>query len=75
MILSKLYKEFFKSEKIGGLLLIVCTVISLVLANSVVQTGYIGFWNTLVFDHSLVHWINDGLMVIFFLLIGLELER
>lgn len=75
MILSKLYKEFFKSEKIGGLLLIVCTIISLVLANSVVQTDYIGFWKTLVFDHSLVHWINDGLMVIFFLLIGLELER
>ena len=36
---------------------------------------YVGFWNTPIGGHSLVHWINDGLMAIFFLLIGLELER
>lgn len=51
------------------------TILSLVLANSPWQTNYVNFWSTGVGGHSLVHWINDGLMAIFFLLIGLELER
>lgn len=55
--------------------MIAATVISLCLANSGWATGYIGFWEQPVGSHSLVHWINDGLMAIFFLLIGLELER
>jgi Na+:H+ antiporter, NhaA family len=38
-------------------------------------TAYIDFWNQPVGSHTLTHWINDGLMAIFFLLIGLELER
>jgi NhaA family Na+:H+ antiporter len=46
-----------------------------VLANSSVQTEYIQFWSTNIGHHSITHWINDGLMAIFFLLIGLELER
>lgn len=75
MKLSKLFIEFFKSEKAGGLLLIGCTVVSLILSNSSVQNSYIGFWHTDVNGHSITHWINDGLMAIFFLMIGLELER
>lgn len=75
MILSRLFKEFFSSEKTGGLLLVSCTVISLVLANSPVQSGYSSFWQYELGGHSIVHWINDGLMTVFFLLIGLELER
>ena len=75
MIITKLYKEFFDSEKAGGLTLIACTVVSLIIANSVLGPGYHQFWHTELGGHSLVHWINDGLMTIFFLLIGLELER
>ncbi len=75
MKLSKLFNEFFNSEKAGGLLLIFATVISLILANSAWQTGYLSFWHIDFAGHSIVHWINDGLMAIFFLLIGLELER
>ncbi len=75
MKLTKLFSEFFESEKAGGLILVFVTVISLLLANSSWQTGYIGFWNTDLGGHSIVQWINDGLMTIFFLLIGLELER
>lgn len=75
MKLTYLFKEFFKSEKTGGLLLIIVTIISLLIANSSFGTGYINFWNTYIGGHSIVHWINDGLMTIFFLLIGLELER
>ena len=75
MKLTKLYKEFFDSEKAGGLILVFVTVLSLVLANSAWQTNYINFWHFNLGGHSIVHWINDGLMTIFFLLIGLELER
>ncbi len=75
MILTKLYKEFFNSEKAGGLILIAMTILSLFLANSPWQYGYADFWNLKFGGHTTVHWINDGLMSIFFLLIGLELER
>jgi Na+:H+ antiporter, NhaA family len=72
---SRLFREFFESEKAGGLLLLLVTLISLTLANSPIQASYIGFWETPIGHHSITHWINDGLMTIFFLLIGLELER
>ena len=75
MKLTRLYKEFFNSEKAGGLILVLVTVLSLVLANSPWQYTYTNFWNLEFGGHSIVHWINDGLMTIFFLLIGLELER
>lgn len=75
MILTRLYKEFFNSEKTGGLILISMTVLSLLLANSPLKESYSGFWTSEFGGHTLVHWINDGLMTIFFLLIGLELER
>ena len=75
MKLTKLYKDFFESEKAGGLILIFVTVIPLVLANSTYQSDYIGLWHYEIGGHSITHWINDGLMTIFFLLIGLELER
>lgn len=75
MRLTKLFKEFFDSEKAGGLILIFATALSLILANSQWQGSYTEFWATDWGGHSITHWINDGLMTIFFLLIGLELER
>lgn len=72
---SKLFIEFFESEKAGGMVLIFATLLSLVFANSVWQTEYLNIWHYTFASHSIVHWINDGLMTIFFLLIGLELER
>lgn len=75
MRLSKTFNSFFHSEKAGGIVLLFVTLISLFLANSLFQTQYISFWNTEIGHHSITHWINDGLMTIFFLLIGLELER
>ncbi len=73
--MTRLFNEFFDSEKAGGLVLVFVTVISLGLANSPLQTDYINFWHFEFGGQSIVHWINDGLMTIFFLLIGLELER
>lgn len=75
MKLTQLFNDFFDSEKAGGLILVFVTIISLVLANSPWQTNYINFWHIDLGGHSIVHWINDALMTVFFLLIGLELER
>jgi len=75
MKLTRLFNDFFNSEKSGGLILVFVTALSLGLANSSWQTNYISFWHFDLGGHSIVHWINDGLMTIFFLLIGLELER
>lgn len=72
---TKLFNEFFNSEKAGGLVLMACTALSLLLANSNFGPAYHHFWETSFAGHSLEHWINHGLMTIFFLLIGLELER
>lgn len=73
--LSRTFKAFFDSEKAGGILLLVCTAVSLALANSPVGPAYVAFWHTAVGGLSLELWINDALMAVFFLFIGLELER
>lgn len=73
--LSHTFKQFFESEKSGGIILILCTFISLGLANSPFGESYLHFWHQYVAGLSIEHWINDALMAIFFLLIGLELER
>lgn len=75
MRVTTLFKEFFESEKAGGLILVFVTILSLILANSALQADYINIWHIKLGGLSIVHWINDGLMAIFFLLIGLELER
>ena len=73
--LSNTFQEFFDSEKSSGILLIICTVISLLIANSSGGADYLSLWQTYVGGLSIEHWINDALMAIFFLLIGLELQR
>src|SRR5258707_110518 len=62
-------------KKSGGILLIVCTALSVAIANSPIGSGYLGFWHGEVVGLSLELWVNDALMAVFFLLIGLELER
>ncbi len=75
MKITKLFKSFFESEQSAGLILIGCTLLSLLITNSGAGAGYLAIWETPVAGHRLDHWINDGLMAVFFLLIGLELER
>jgi Na+:H+ antiporter, NhaA family len=75
MKLSRLFVEFFESERATVIILVFVTIISLLLANSQWLPGYTEFRNNDLGGHSLVYLINDGLMSIFFLLIGLELER
>ena len=73
MKITGLFREFFESEKSSGLFLISCTLFSLVLANSAIGSSYLHFWHLNLAGNNLEYWINDGLMTIFFLLIGLEL--
>src|SRR5215203_1471101 len=73
--LSKTFRNFFESKKSGGVLLIICTAVSLLVTNSPAGVGYAGLWHAYVGPLSLEHWINDALMAVFFLFIGLELER
>ena len=73
--LSRTFNEFFKTEKSSGIVLIICTVVSLLLANSSFGGAYLGFWRTSIAGLSIEHWINDALMAVFFLFVGLELER
>lgn len=69
------FTEFFNSEKAGGIMLLIATVVSLLLANSAIGVSYTELWSMYVGPLTLGYWINDGLMAIFFLLIGLELQR
>jgi NhaA family Na+:H+ antiporter len=73
--LSKTFTAFFESEKSSGLFLIACTLLSLSLANSVMGATYLGLWQTKLGGMNIEHWVNDALMAIFFLFVGLELER
>ncbi|MDQ3750583.1 MAG: Na+/H+ antiporter NhaA [Acidobacteriota bacterium] len=73
--LSKTFNNFFNPEKSGGILLLVCTVASLVCTNSVIGENYSSLWQASVSGLSGQHWVNDALMTIFFLLIGPERER
>lgn len=73
--LSRTFSNFFDSEKSSGIFLILCTVLSLLIANSGLGAGYHDFWHQEIAGMSIEHWVNDALMAIFFLFVGLELER
>ena len=74
MNLTKLFSDFVDSEKTAGLLLLLCTILSIALANFI-GPSYTGFWHSDILSRPLEFWINDGLMTVFFLLVGLEMER
>jgi len=83
MRITRVFREFFESEKSAGYVLIIITLISLLLANVFIGPEYpdlfyrkVGFANdTINLKLSIEHWVNDGLMAIFFLMVGLEIER
>jgi NhaA family Na+:H+ antiporter len=75
MTLTDTFLRFARSEQSGGVLLIACTIASLALANSPAGGAWLAFWHLPLGPLSVEHWINDAFMAVFFLLIGLELER
>lgn len=83
LINLKIFSHFFRSSSAGGIILLICVIISLFIANSGWSEGFkeilnleLGF-NTasLHLKYPILLWINDGLMAIFFLLVGLEIKR
>jgi Na+/H+ antiporter NhaA len=76
-------REYLKTEAGGAVLLLLATVAALLWANSPFRDSYEQLWEThlsvqlgeRVLDESLRHWVNDGLMTLFFLLVGLEIAR
>ena len=70
-----LMRRFFESEASGGLILMGVTVLALIAANSPLAEVYFGILKSYVFGLSVLHWINDLLMAVFFLLVGLEIKR
>ncbi|MFA5874767.1 MAG: Na+/H+ antiporter NhaA [Anaerolineales bacterium] len=81
--LTTLFLEFFESEKASGIVLLFSAVAAILVANSPVGETFLNFWHiklgwdvgAIHLRYDIGHWINDGLMAIFFLLIGLEIER
>ena len=77
------FQKFFKLEEAGGILLIACTIVALVWANSPWAASYAALWGqelgfgigSFELKKSLLHWINDGLMALFFFFVGLEIKR
>lgn len=67
--------KFFKSEAASGVLLLGVTMLALVIANSPLSSAYFDSLHAYVAGLSLQHWINDGLMALFFLLVGLEIRH
>lgn len=82
-MMKKIFKEFLELESAGGILLIISAIFALILNNTALEGLYNAFLMTpvtmgigpLLLDKPLILWINDGLMSIFFLLIGLEVKR
>jgi NhaA family Na+:H+ antiporter len=78
-----LFQQFTRLQASGGILLLAATVLALVWANSPWGQSYFALWETylttelgnLALRESLLHWVNDGLMVLFFFLVGLEIKR
>ena len=68
-------QHFLNSEATGGVILIVAAIAALVVANSPLAAGYHDTLHVKAAGLSLHHWINDGLMAVFFLFVGLEIKR
>lgn len=73
--ISSVFKDFFGNSQASGILLVLCVMISLMIANSSAAQGFQNILHTEVGPYSVEVWINDGLMAIFFLLVGLEIKR
>ena len=68
-------RHFLANEAAGGLVLMGAAALALILANSALAPGYFAVLETYIGPLSLLHWINDALMAVFFLLVGLEIKR
>ena len=79
LINLEVFQRFFKSGQVGGFLLLLCVAISLLIANTASKDSFEAFLQINLgygaINYSIIAWINDALMAIFFLLVGLEIKR
>lgn len=79
LINLEVFQRFFKSGQVGGFLLLICVAISLLIANTASKESFEAFLEVKLgfgsINYSVLAWINDALMAIFFLLVGLEIKR
>ena len=76
-------QRFIKDESFSGVLLFIATIAAVMVANSALSEQYFELWNMALgitigghtISMDLMHWINDGLMALFFLMVGLEIKR
>jgi len=81
--ISHIFIEFIESERTGGFVLVFCALLSMVMSNTAFGASYVGLWRRHIdlslpginLRYSVIGWINDGLMTVFFLLVGLEIKR
>ncbi len=77
------FLQFFKNESSSGLVLLFCAITAIIIANSNFSSMYNNIIHTYItigykdfsLSMSILHWINDGLMAIFFLVVGMEIKR
>jgi len=72
---KSILREFLDGEAAGGIILMVAAALALIVANSPLATAYFAVLHAYLGPLSISHWINDGLMAVFFLLVGLEIKR
>ncbi|TXR51080.1 Na+/H+ antiporter NhaA [Phyllobacterium endophyticum] len=73
--LTASFRSFIESEAAGGIILMAVAALALILANSPLREEYFGILKTYIGGLSILHWVNDALMAVFFLLVGLEIKR
>ena len=75
MLITNYFRKFFQIAQSSGNLLIICVIVSLMIANSSLGDDFQNLLDYPIGPYSTSLWINDGLMAIFFLLVGLEIKR
>src|SRR5512144_1514839 len=68
-------RAFLSHEAAGGIVLMTAALLAVVVANSPASSAYFDVLKTYALGLSVLHWVNDGLMAVFFLLVGLEIKR
>lgn len=69
------FGDFFRSEPAAGIVLMLAALLGIIMANSPLSAQYFGVLHSYVAGMSVSHWVNDGLMAVFFLFVGLEVKR
>jgi Na+:H+ antiporter, NhaA family len=72
---TEFLREFIRKESSGGIILMMSAALALLVANSPLAPIYFDAFHTRLFGLDLLHWVNDALMALFFLLVGLEIKR